>query len=151
MWTKASLVMRARFAHAPRRQSDGGHDVLVAGAAAQIARQHLTYVGLGGFGVVLEVGLERHHDAWRAKAALQAMALMQRLLQDRQLLRRAHRLDGLHFVPFHLDGKAQTGTRGPAVDQYRTGATPPTPRRRRDTRSPSSATQVATETMPKSP
>src|SRR5687768_10420883 len=61
----------------PQRRLD---DVLVAGAAAQVARQRLADLALGRAGVLLEIRLDRQQEARRAEAALEAVALPERLL-----------------------------------------------------------------------
>ena len=54
----------------------------VAGAAAQIARQTVFQLGAAGaVGLAVVAGKQRHGKAWRAKAALRAVVVDQRLLQ----------------------------------------------------------------------
>src|ERR1700758_2955927 len=56
------------------------HDVLVAGAAAEVAGQRPADVLLGGVRVLVQQGLGRHHHAGRAEPALQAVLLAEALL-----------------------------------------------------------------------
>src|SRR5450631_1031712 len=64
-----------------RRRHHGIDDVLVTGAAAQIARQRLADFCFGRRGVFVEKGRHGHEDAGRAVTALQAVMIMHRLLQ----------------------------------------------------------------------
>src|SRR5262245_41479430 len=66
----------------------GDHDVLVAGAAAQVARDGDPHLLLGRVRIVAQELDQRGQDARRAEAALQAMVLMERLLQRMQLIGR---------------------------------------------------------------
>ena len=69
----------------PRIRCGGGQhgidDVLVAGAAAQIARQRLAHLVLARRRMFVEKGRHGHQDARRAVAALQAVVIVHRLLQ----------------------------------------------------------------------
>src|SRR5262245_17448191 len=78
------------------------HDAGVAGAAAQVAGQRLAHVGLARIAVVAQELGERHQHAGRAEAALQAVIVLERLLQ-----RVEHAVGG---KPFH---------RGDLADIYR--------------------------------
>ena len=62
------------------------HDLVVAGAAAQVARQPVADFLLAGVGVALQERLGRDHHAGRADTALQAGVLQQLLLHRVQLL-----------------------------------------------------------------
>src|SRR5579883_3449549 len=48
------------------------HDLVVAGAAAQVAHHPLAYIGFGGRRVTVQQRLGGHDLAWRAEAALEA-------------------------------------------------------------------------------
>src|SRR2546425_4646516 len=61
--------LRLRLAHLPRRVPHGLHDVHVARAAAEVARDGLADLQLGGVGVALEQRDGGHHHAGRAEAA----------------------------------------------------------------------------------
>src|SRR5690606_8098786 len=74
LYQKASL-----FAQALGRQLHGIDDVLVAGAAAEIARDGLANFGLARVGVVFEEGEQRHQEAGCAEATLQAVGLVESL------------------------------------------------------------------------
>src|SRR5712692_9837464 len=56
-------------------------DVLVAGAAAQVARQRPADVFLGRVGIGVEQGLGGHHHSGGAEPALQPVLLPEALLQ----------------------------------------------------------------------
>jgi hypothetical protein len=80
---------RRPFAHLPRRLDDR----TVAGAAAQIARQHVVGRGIAGFAEIH--GVERHYEAGRAEAALRTVAVHQCLLDGVQRAARpGQMLDG---------------------------------------------------------
>src|ERR1700760_3526924 len=64
---------------------DGFDDVLVAGAAAQVAGQRPAHVLLRRIRVLLEQGGGGHHHARGAEPALQAVLLPEALLQRVQL------------------------------------------------------------------
>src|SRR5579883_3066459 len=64
----------------------GIDDVLIAGAAAQVARQRFADLRLVGRRRLVEEGLHRHQDAGRAVAALQTMAGAHRFLQRMQMI-----------------------------------------------------------------
>src|SRR5215210_4934587 len=59
---------------------DGLDDVLVAGAAAQVALEALPDLLLGGVRVLLQEADGSHDHAWRAIAALEAVCLVEGLL-----------------------------------------------------------------------
>src|SRR4029453_5867120 len=85
---------------APARPAPGAghgvHDVLVARAAAEVAREH----GPDGLGVVRAPsaypGPGRHEHARRADAALRSALGEEGLLQDVEPVRGAERFDRLH-------------------------------------------------------
>src|ERR1700742_3048087 len=76
---------------------DGFDDVLVAGAAAQVAGQRPAHVLLGRVGVLVEERLGGQHHARRAEAALQTVLLPEALLQRVQLAGTSQALDGADF------------------------------------------------------
>src|SRR5450755_809498 len=63
----------------------GFNDVLVTGAAAQVARQRPADFFLGRIRIDIEQRLGGHHHARRAEPALQAVLLLEALLQRMQL------------------------------------------------------------------
>src|ERR1700761_6952638 len=97
------------------------HDVLVAGAAAQVARYRPPHVFLGGIGVAVEQVLGRHHHPRRAEPALQAVLLPETLLDRVQLAGRGQALHGGDVTAVDLDRQHRAGLDRPAVDQHRAG------------------------------
>src|SRR4051812_8442287 len=97
----------AKFSWAPMAVSSGlaGHgslsllhgldDVLVAGAAAQVAFELLPDLSFAGVRVALAQVQRAHHHARRAEPALQAMAVLERGL---------HRMQGAVRLGEPLDG-----------------------------------------------
>src|SRR5919206_3442860 len=104
-------------------RADGLNDVLIAGAAAEIAGQPLADLLVGGERIFPQQIDTGHQHAGRAEAALQGMELAERLLERRQLLARAQALDGLDGGAVRLHREGQTGAGAVAVDQDRAGAT----------------------------
>src|SRR5437764_6990298 len=74
-------------------------DVLVAGAAAQVAGQRPAHVLLGGIRVLLEQGRGGHHHARGAEPALESVLLPETLLERMQLTGTGQALDGLDLTP----------------------------------------------------
>src|SRR3989440_2617338 len=105
-----------------RRPQHGFDDVLVAGAAAQVAGQRPADVLLGGVGVLLEQRLGRHHHARRAEPALQPVLLPEAFLQRVQLAGGGQALDGADLVPVGLDSQHRAGLDRAPVDQHGAGA-----------------------------
>ena len=68
----------------PTNLLDGGHDVGVGAAAADVAAHQLLHVGIGGAARLLEQRHRRHDLARRAVAALVAVALDKRRLHGMQ-------------------------------------------------------------------
>src|ERR1700760_646187 len=97
------------------------HDVLVAGAAAQVARYRPPHVFLGGIGVAVEQVFGRHHHPRRAEPALQAVLLPETLLDRVQLAGRGQALHGGDVTAVDLDRQHRAGLDRPAVDQHRAG------------------------------
>ena len=112
------------------RRADGLLDVGVAGAAAEVAADHVVDLLLGELrrGVArLQAGGDRHQEARRAEPALQRVALAEGLLHRVQHLAAAvvvarQALDGGHLVPVDLDGEHQARAHRVAVDQHRARA-----------------------------
>ena len=87
---RRSLVRRylagaGRLAERPGRLLHGFHDVVVAGAPAQVAGEPLANVGLARIRLVLQQRVRREQHAGRAVAALQAVLIPEALLQRVQL------------------------------------------------------------------
>src|SRR5262252_3904736 len=99
------------------------HNVLIAGAAAQVARNGDADLLFGRVRIVAEEFQERGQHAGRAKTALQAMIFVKRLLQRVQLVgARRDALDGEKVVAVRLHSEHQARPRRAAVHQDGAGA-----------------------------
>jgi hypothetical protein len=109
--------------HSVRSQADRGDDVLVAGASAEVAGQGTPDQLAGRIRLVAEKGFHGHQNPGRAKATLESMALVKRLLQRMQrVFSRRHTFDGRYAMAVGLDCEEQTGSDGPAVELDSAGA-----------------------------
>src|SRR6516165_648620 len=79
-WRKSSRLRRLR-PQPLRRVERGGHDILIAGATAQIAGNRDPHLLFGRVRIVPQELDERRQNPRRAEAALKAMMLMESLLQ----------------------------------------------------------------------
>ena len=73
--------MRSRFKFPTGSFNDGIDDVLIAGAAAEIARYRLAHLGIGERTVVAQQSVGGQQKSRRAKTALQRVMLLECLLQ----------------------------------------------------------------------
>src|SRR4029453_8477784 len=89
------------------------HNVLVAGAPAQVSGEPLTNVGLARIGLMLEEGIGRQQHARRAVAALQAVLIPEALLQRVQFAVCREPFDGEDLVAVGLDGSQRKGVHCP--------------------------------------
>src|SRR4051812_34824989 len=83
--TISAPIRRGPSLHLPRSEQHRLHDVLVTGAAAQVARQRPADLVLAGVGRLVEQGLGGQHHARRAEPALQAVLVAEALLQGMEL------------------------------------------------------------------
>src|SRR5262249_17543448 len=83
-----STRLRRQLPHPLRCVERRSHDVLVAGAAAEIAGDGDAHLLLGRVGIVAQELEQCGEHAGGAEAALQAMMLVKALLQHVQLVRR---------------------------------------------------------------
>ena len=105
------------------RSADGTHDVHVAGAPAEVARQPDADLLVARPRVLLEQRADRHQDARGAEAALKPVLLVKRLLNRMKVLgvgRQA--LDGGDLATVDLDGQEQARPHRHAVEQDGAGA-----------------------------
>src|SRR5581483_6440734 len=104
------IIMSApcRGAERAGRRQRRRHDVLVAGAAAQVARDGLPDLRLRGVRALAEKARERHEEARRAEAALQPVMLVEGLLQGIQALAVGETLHGVDLVLVDLRGEHET-------------------------------------------
>ena len=89
---------------------------MVAGAAAEVARERLADLLLGRVRVALQQVGRGHDHARRAVAALQAVVLPERLLQRVQRAFLAHSLDRRDLGAVGLDGEQRAGLDRLAVE-----------------------------------
>src|SRR5690242_19533507 len=89
-------------------------DVLVAGAAAQVARQRPADLFLARVRVLVEQLLGGQHHPRRAEAALEPVLLPKALLKRVQLAGGGHALHGGDLVPVGLDGQHRARLDRPA-------------------------------------
>src|SRR5438445_4422277 len=95
----------------------GSDNALIAGAAAEIARDRDANLLLGRIGIVAQEFDQRRQHARRAESALQAMIVAERLLQGVHLVGRwRDALDGQDLVTVRLHRQHQTGTCRAAVE-----------------------------------
>src|SRR5205823_11648577 len=100
-WSFRRLAQRSR-------PEDRRHDVLVTRAAAQVATDRLARLLRGGGGILLQVGRDGRDEAGCAVPALQAVALVERLLHRSQAaVRGAATLHCGHFGAVHTDREEQ--------------------------------------------
>src|SRR5215467_13627670 len=114
---KSSRLLRLR-SQPLRRVERRGHDILIAGATAQIAGNRDAYLLLGRVRIVAQELDERRQNARRAEAALKAMMFMESLLQGMQLLgRRRDALDCENIMAVRLHREHQAGTRRAVIEE----------------------------------
>src|SRR5919108_2367435 len=95
----------------------GAHDLVVAGAAAEIAGQPVAHLGLAGIRIAVEQGFRGDQEARRTDAALQGGMLQKFLLQRMQLLAVRHALNGLDRAALGFGRQHQAGA-DQAVPQH---------------------------------
>src|SRR3954447_14370144 len=100
----------------------GAHDVLVSGAAAEVALDALADLVLVRVGVVAEQVDRLHDHPRRAEAALQGVTLVEGLLDGVQLPVAGEALDGGDLAPVGLDGEHRARLHALPVQVDRAGA-----------------------------
>src|SRR5688572_16901914 len=120
--TRRRGLPRTFIAHPLRRFFDGFKNLLVAGTAAQVARDRLLDAVARWIRLVLEERLSGHQDARCAIAALGGAEVGEGALQrmERRPVRQA--LDGFNRLALALKGQHQAGKPRLAVDQHRARA-----------------------------
>src|SRR5688572_16699182 len=101
---------------------DRFHDEVIAGAPAQVPRDRLPDLGVGGPGVFLEQRLGYEHHARRAEPALQTVVIPERLLHGVQRVAVGDALDGGDARAVQLNGKHEAGAYGLPVVEHRARA-----------------------------
>ena len=118
----AGAAAPSRIAHG-RGRADRGHDVLVAGTAADVALDRVADLVVGRVAVAGEQVGRGHDHARRAEAALQAVLLPEGGLERVELVRAGgHALDGGDGGAVGLDGEHRARLHGAAVDVDGAGA-----------------------------
>src|SRR5262249_19675703 len=97
-------------------------DVLVARAAADVPGERPADLLLRRVGVLLQQGGAREHHPWRAEAALEAVLLVEALLNRVQLGTVREALDRLHLAAVDLDGEVRARLGRSPVDEHRARA-----------------------------
>src|SRR5262245_8060138 len=97
-------------------------DVLITGAAAEIAGDPLTDLALGRLRVVLQQSDRRHDHPGRAETALQPVFFPEAFLQRVQLAVRGEPLDRRDGRSVGLHREERAGLRAAAVDENGAGA-----------------------------
>ena len=110
------------LAHCFRGSRDGFDNIRVASAAAQVGRQDLAQFPLVELAWLLEYPGRQHQETWRAKPALQAMMLPERLLQWMQDVAVRKALDRADFAAVCLHPEHQAGAHRCTIDDHRAGA-----------------------------
>src|SRR5579859_338858 len=114
---------KSRISAPRRRFGDRLDDLVVAGAAAEIAHHPVFDLVLAGVRVAVQQRFRRHDLARRADAALEAAVIDEGLLQRMQLLALGHALDRGDPRAVHLHGQRDAGGDEAAVEQHGAGAT----------------------------
>ena len=104
------------------RQLHRVENLLIAGAAADIAAETLLDLLPVGVRVGAQRGGRRHHHARDAIAALAGAHLVEGFLQEAQLTAGGERLDALDGRALRLGHRQQAGLHQGAVDEHRAGA-----------------------------
>ncbi len=107
-----AMVLRYAFA---RQRSHGVHDVLVAGAAAQIAVETLADFLVGGVRIALDDLLGGHDHSGRAETALQAVLVPEGFLHGIELAAGGESFDGQDLGAVGLNGEHGAAFDGFAV------------------------------------
>src|SRR5919106_290364 len=99
----------------------GAHDLVVAGAAAEIAGQPVAHLGLAGVGIAVEQGFGGDQEPRRTDAALQRGMLQELHLQRVQLLAVRHALDGLDRAALGFRRQHQAGADQAVIQHHAAG------------------------------
>src|ERR1700722_3769008 len=117
-----SGLRRPPLPHLAGDGTHGLHDVLIAGAAAEIGREHVGEFVVGDIGLALQHAGHQHQKAGRTEAALQAVMLHERALQGVKLVAGRQAFEGADLLAFRLHREHQAGTHRRAIDEHRAGA-----------------------------
>src|SRR5262249_34947576 len=98
------------------------HDLVVAGAAAEIAREAEADLALGRVRIVVEQRLRRDQEARRADAALECCEFQEFLLERMQLVSVGDALDCADVAALGLGAQHQAGADDATVERHGAGA-----------------------------
>src|SRR5690349_15758250 len=117
-----SVMAGSSSCHFRKAVFHGLHDVVVSGAAAEVAVERLADLGLGGLLGLAGEPDRGHHHARRAEAALQTVVLLERGLHGMELVAAREPFDGGDLGALRLDGEHVAALHRLAVDQHGAGA-----------------------------
>ncbi len=100
---------------------DGPDDVLITGAAAEVALQANPDTGRIQVVVLVDQRHGSHDHSRSAVAALQGMALVEGLLHGMQAIGGGQPLDRRHLAPVRLHGQHQARLDEGSINQHRAG------------------------------
>src|SRR6266849_2305717 len=92
------------------------NDLVVAGAAAQVAGEPIAHFGFGRIGAAVEQRLGGDQDPRRADAALRSIEFEETALQRMQFIALRHALDGFDLLAVGFDREDQARTDHGSVD-----------------------------------
>src|SRR4029450_9556924 len=108
--------------HLSGRRLDGAHDLVIAGAPAEIAGKTETDFLFGRILVLLKQGARRDQEARRTDTALQGRVLDELALQRVELVAVRHALDGLDLAAPGVGAEDEAGANELAVEHDAAGA-----------------------------
>jgi hypothetical protein len=92
------------------------NDVLIAGAAAQIALKGMTYLFFCGIRIALQNLGRSHNHAWCAESALQSVVLPERLLHRMKIALLCQAFNGRYASAVSLRGQNRAGLHGLSIE-----------------------------------
>src|SRR5450631_2331675 len=108
-------------AHRFGRRAHGLDDVLIAGAAAEVGRQHVKQIVIGNIRLALKHAHRQHQKARRAEAALQTVIVHEGLLHRMQRVAIGETFHGADFFARRLHREHQAGAHRLAIHDYGAG------------------------------
>src|SRR5438067_965311 len=120
--TRLLCTYRGFASHLRGPVLDRFHDVHVAGAPAQVARDSASDVVLRRARIGCQQCLGDHQHPWRAEAALESVLLPEAFLERVELTRLFQTLDGFDLATVSLNGQQRAGLERNTVDDDRTCA-----------------------------
>ena len=103
----------------------GPDDLVIAGAAAEVACQPVTDTAFVGVGFLVQQALGSQQESRGADAALEGGVLQERLLQRVQALGRGHALDGRDVLALGFNAQDQARVNDPAIQDDGAGTANP--------------------------